>query len=133
METPGCYTETCNFTCPASVATPGGWTKVAVYVSDAGIKDIAKLNRITYQGYEGASQTDILIYHNGQWVGWMSPENKSRRKNLYKSLRMGGVSDWAIDLEDYVQQATATGLDGSTKSVKLGWDPYISGDSRSGN
>jgi hypothetical protein len=132
MTTPGCYGEMCTFTGSASGATPGPCTGVAGYISDAEIKQIVGSNRVNYNFLDQGSQTNILVYDNVQWVSWMSPTTKATRVSLYNSLDMGGVSDWAVDLEDYQPDPIPAGWPTFIQQIKLGVDPYIEG-SRTGN
>jgi hypothetical protein len=132
MTTPGCYTEMCTFTGPASGAAPGPCTGVAGYISDAEIKQIASSNRVNYNFLDSSSQSNILVYDNVQWVSWMDPTNKASRIAFYQALAMGGVSDWAVDLEDYQPDPIPAGWSNFILQVKLGGDPYIEGD-RTGN
>jgi len=125
MTTPGCYGEMCTFTGSASGATPGPCTGVAGYISDAEIKQIAGTNRVNYNVFDQGSQTNILVYDNVQWVGWMDPTTKATRIGLYKALDMGGASDWAVDLEDYQPDPIPAGWQTFKNQVKLGTDPYI--------
>lgn len=56
-------------------------------------------SNVNYNFIDAASQTNILVYGNTQWIGYMSPDVKASRVSLYQSLNMGGISDWAIDME----------------------------------
>lgn len=132
MTTPGCYGEMCTFTGSASGATPGPCTGVAGYISDAEIKQIAASNRVNYNFLDLGSQTNILVYDNIQWVGWMDPTTKASRISLYQGLDMGGVSDWAVDLEDFQPDPIPQGWSDFIMQIKLGNDPYIEGN-RTGN
>ncbi|AEO69851.1 8553ff05-870f-4b92-b10e-2b4ef4e5facd [Thermothielavioides terrestris] len=121
MTTPGCWGEMCTFgggPHNESMAEPGPCTGVAGYLSDAEIKDIAaSSSRVVTSFFDSKSQTDVLVYDNNQWVGYMSPTTKSNRAALYKSLGLGGVSDWAIDLEDNP---------GPPANTEPSWNSFIS-------
>jgi hypothetical protein len=62
----------------------------------------------------------------------MDQTTKATRIGLYKALDMGGVSDWAIDLEDYQSDPIPAGWQTFKNQIKLGSDPYIEGN-RTGN
>jgi hypothetical protein len=93
MTTPGGSGDMCTFTCSASGATPVPCTGVASHISDAEIKQIAGSNRVNYNFLGPGGQTNILVYDNVQWVGWVGPTTKAPRVSLYQGLNMGGVSD----------------------------------------
>jgi hypothetical protein len=133
MTTPGCYGPMCTFTGPSSGAEPGPCTGTPSYIADAEIKQIAAdAGRVNYVGFDAASQTDILVYDGDQWVGWMSPSTKATRTAIYQSLDLGGVSDWATDLEDYRSSPNPEGWGTFINNIKLYGDPYIEGN-RTGN
>ncbi|KAH8882896.1 glycoside hydrolase, partial [Thozetella sp. PMI_491] len=131
MTDPNCWSETCTYLGPDSAAEKGLCTGTAGYISDAEINDISNRGGATYH-YDLISQTDIMVYDSNQWVGWMSPSTKAVRGVLYQGLNMGGVTDWAIDLE--------TNLDPPVKdedwpyfirAVNSGIDPQLG--ARTGN
>ncbi|KAH8673384.1 glycoside hydrolase family 18 protein [Xylariales sp. PMI_506] len=125
MTTPGCWGEMCTFTGPESGATHGPCTDTAGYISDAEIKEILASDRVTYSGTDPQSDTDILVYDGDQWVGWMSPSNRAARVNLYKALNFGGVTNWAVDLEDYTDVPySSSGDNGVTGGVTLTWSDF---------
>jgi GH18 family chitinase len=133
MTTPGCWTEMCTFQGPASTAEAGSCTGTPGYISDAEIKSIiTSPARQAVQYYDSRSQTDIVVWDSTNWVGYMSASTKATRIALYKNLGMGGITDWAIDLEDNV--VVPDGISSWPKFVSLvfaGGDPTI-GD-RTGN
>lgn len=49
-----------------------------------------------------SSLTNILIYNETQWVGYMDDKNKYTRTDLYKALSFAGTSDWAVDLQKFL-------------------------------
>ncbi|KAI1352858.1 hypothetical protein F5Y01DRAFT_324113 [Xylaria sp. FL0043] len=136
MSTPGCTTELCTFTGSSaqSDAAKGRCTGTAGYLSNAEIMEIMNnKSRVTTKYVDKDSDTNILVYDDVQWVGYMDEGKKASRRALYESLQMGGTTDWAIDLESY--QETPPGVkDWNTfvLKVKSGTDPYIEGD-RTGN
>lgn len=48
-----------------------------------------------------SSYTDVLVYDNNKWVGYMGPIIKKVRSLLYTAWGMAGISDWATDLQKY--------------------------------
>ncbi|RGP69672.1 killer toxin subunits alpha beta [Fusarium sporotrichioides] len=102
----GCEGPDCTFQGARnqSPAKPGICTETAGYISDAEILQIirnagADFDGSTYRSYyDASSDSDIFVYDDWEWAAWMSPTTKDRRKDYYKSLNMGGTTDWAIDL-----------------------------------
>lgn len=136
MTTPGCWTEMCTFggTAADSTAEKGPCTGVGGYISDAEIKDIASsTNRGATKYFDSKSQTDILVWGSNNWVGYMSPSTKASRVSLYKSLGMGGVTDWAVDLENELPPPAGTASTWKIfiDRVNTGGDPYLG--TRTGN
>jgi hypothetical protein len=104
MSDASCWTEECSFTGgqDASNAAAGLCTGTAGYISNAEIQDILNDPTRVNQNYlDEGSNTNILVYDNVQWVGYMDSTLKSSRHNLYQGLNMGGSTDWATDLEVY--------------------------------
>ncbi|KAI7774988.1 Killer toxin subunits alpha/beta [Diaporthe eres] len=89
-----------------SYATPGRCTDTAGYIADAEIKEIIDGGGVKRQGrvvqhfLDSSSNSDILVYDNDQWVGYMSENTKAVRSRIYASLGMGGTTDWASDLQE---------------------------------
>jgi chitinase len=111
MTTPGCYTEMCTYTGPASGAFPGPCTQTAGYLANGEIDDIIAANSSGMLQYLDDSYSNILVYNETQWVSYMDDENKHSRALMYMGYNFGGVSDWAVDL----QPATdGTGADGDS-------------------
>ncbi|KAI0164012.1 hypothetical protein GGR57DRAFT_489709 [Xylariaceae sp. FL1272] len=136
MTTPGCFTELCTFTGSAafSNATEGSCTRTLGFISYAEIQDLIKdKSRINIQYVDQKSDTNILVYDQTQWVGYMDEGKKSSRATLYKSFNMGGTADWAVDLETYHDVPYQVN-DWSTflLDIKTGQDPAYKG-TRSGN
>jgi hypothetical protein len=48
-----------------------------------------------------SSHSNVLVYDDTQWVGWMDDDVKEARIQTYSKLNMGGVADWASDLQQY--------------------------------
>lgn len=99
-----------------SMAKAGACTRTSGYIADAEIRQVKEIMDMGWSDakyvstYDEASDSDIFIYNNDEWVAWMDVETKKRRTALYKSLGFAGTSDWAVDLqEDYGQAAAGTG------------------------
>jgi hypothetical protein len=112
MTTPGCYTEMCTYTGPASGAYPGICTNTAGYLANA---EISYLNATIGAGASYSSLDDsysnIYVYDETQLVAYMDDANKQARSQLYQDLNFGGITDWAIDLQgdaDELIQACGT-------------------------
>lgn len=104
MADPGCWTEECLFTGTntQSDAAQGPCTATAGYIADAEIYDILNdASRVNQNYVDNVSNSNILVYDNNQWVGYMDPSTKATRQSLYQSLSMGGSTVWASDLEAY--------------------------------
>jgi chitinase len=122
MTTPGCSGPMCTYTGGESGAYPGPCTGTAGYIANAEINAIldgtgtwkdstGALQRITsYESYfDEDSQSNIAVYEDTQWVGYMDDDVKADRQVLYKELQMGGVVDWAIDLNGFGGDTIAAG------------------------
>jgi hypothetical protein len=110
MEQPGCWGPTCKFTGTRleSHATPGRCTGTAGYIADAEINEIInggsgskRQSRVVTHFLDPSSNSDILVYDNDQWVGYMSEKTKGVRAALYAGLGMAGTTDWASDLQEF--------------------------------
>lgn len=109
-----------------SMAKAGACTRTSGYIADAEIRQVKEImdmgwSDATYVStYDEASDSDIFIYDNDEWVAWMDVETKKRRIALYKSLGFAGTSDWAVDLqEDYGQMAAGSGSSGNNGTLDL--------------
>ncbi|KAJ6450604.1 class V chitinase-like protein [Mycena sanguinolenta] len=108
MTTAGCTGPLCTFTGPSSGATPGPCTQTAGYIADAEINQIIAAGNVqTF--HDASSDTDILVYDSVQWVAYMNDATKASRTTTYQGLNMGGVSDWAVDLQAFVAPSLHTG------------------------
>ena len=126
MAEEGCWGPNCKFTGDrlTSYATPGRCTDTGGYIADAEINEIIRgsangkrqNSRVTKQFLDTSSNSDILVYDNNQWVGYMSESTKAVRMKLYASLGMAGTTDWASDLQ---------GFNDPPKPAKS-WDSFIS-------
>ncbi|OTA05027.1 chitinase [Trichoderma parareesei] len=131
-----CYGPQCQFLGPpdGSQAAPGRCTQTAGYMSNAEIQEIlADSSRVNQNYIDLSSNTNVLVYDDTQWVGWMSNGIKASRASLYKSLAMGGTTNWATDLQEYNDPpfvASSWGV--LINDVLMGIDPTEEGD-RTGN
>lgn len=97
MTMAGCYTETCTFTGPLSGATPGKCTGTAGYIAQSEFFLIIAAGG-NILSFLDASLSNILVYHDNQWISYIDDSNKAFRTSLYQAYNMGGTSDWAVDL-----------------------------------
>ncbi|KGO76570.1 Peptidoglycan-binding Lysin subgroup [Penicillium italicum] len=106
----------------------------AGYIANAEIEAIlANSSRVTASYIDLASDTNILVYDDTQWVGWMSDGIKASRRTLYEGLAMGGTTDWATDLQKYnAPPYPAKSWAGIIDDVVLERDPFLEGN-RTGN
>ncbi|EKV10555.1 glycoside hydrolase family 18 protein [Penicillium digitatum] len=136
MAEAGCYGPLCKFLGSAddSQADPGPCTQTPGYIANAEIEAIlANSSRVTENYIDPTSNTNILVYDDTQWVGWMSDGLKASRRSLYMGLAMGGTTDWATDLQKYnPPPLTANSWAGLIDDVVMGKDPYEEGN-RTGN
>ncbi|KAK4170680.1 hypothetical protein QBC36DRAFT_341460, partial [Triangularia setosa] len=103
MSQPGCWGPNCHFTGDrlTSFATPGRCTGTSGYIADAEINEIIDGggNRVVTRFIDAPSNSDILVYDNDQWVSYMSDNSKRIRAAHYAALGMGGIIDWASDMQ----------------------------------
>jgi hypothetical protein len=62
---------------------------------------MANSSRVVKTFVNTTSNSDILVYDNDEWVGYMSAATKRARTTLYSAWGLGGTSDWATDLQEY--------------------------------
>jgi len=101
MAQPGCDTETCFFLGDRnnSPAKPGRCTATAGYIANAEINEI--LPAATRTWYDPKTMTDYLVYDETEWVAYMTEDTKARRGFHAINWNLGGVVDWAVDLQDF--------------------------------
>lgn len=138
MADPGCDGQDCFYLGDkvTSMATKGPCTDTAGYISNAEIKAIlSDATRVTNSYVDSHSNSNILVYDGNQWVGWMSDGIKGMRKTLYKGLNMGGVTDWADDLDDYHDSPPPPSSSWSELivEVKAGKEPNMGDYTENGN
>ncbi|KAJ7680181.1 hypothetical protein B0H14DRAFT_2655445 [Mycena olivaceomarginata] len=98
----------CTYTGPAPGAAPGPCTQTAGYISKAEINDIIAHHPGVQAFHDAASDSDVVVYDSVQWIAYMSDATKATRTAMYKGLNMGGVSDWAVDLQAYLAPPSPT-------------------------
>jgi hypothetical protein len=59
--------------------------------------------------YLDDSYSNIVVYDDTQWVSYMDDDNKAVRAALFQAYNMGGIADWAIELQAYADGDDATG------------------------
>ncbi|KAL2868080.1 glycoside hydrolase superfamily [Aspergillus lucknowensis] len=99
MTEAGCTGPECTFEGPQSAATPGPCTKTPGVLSNAEIEDLIIGNNFNELYYDEASDSEILVYDDTQWVAFMSRGTMARRMERYRDLGFAGTANWAIDLE----------------------------------
>ncbi|CAI7591731.1 unnamed protein product [Penicillium glandicola] len=103
MATANCTGPDCTYTGPDSGATPGRCTQTAGYISNAEIDEIISTNPTVQILFDDDSDSDIIVYNDTQWVGYMTTTTKSTRTTYYQGLNLGGTTEWAIDLEVFIE------------------------------
>lgn len=117
MAQPGCDGPECLYLGARnqSPAAPGYCTNTSGYISEAEIRQIKNiydsLGGSYYEYYDEKSDSDIMVYDGTEWVAYMDSETKARRVQKYKDLNFGGVSDWAVDLQQEGKANSGGGLD----------------------
>lgn len=127
MTTAGCYTEMCTYTGPSSGAYAGLCTQTAGYISNAEIAAIIAGNATVTDGTGNSvgitgtpytyvdqnSNSNILVYDETQWVGYMDDTIKASRASLYRSYNFLGTADWAVDLQSFNGDSGSNGESGA--------------------
>lgn len=98
MTTAGCWTSSCTWN---AAGAEGPCTQTAGYISNAEINQILAQNSDAQSLYSSGDETDILVYNETQWVGYMSSTNKANRTSFYRGFNFAGTGEWAIDLEAF--------------------------------
>ncbi|KAL3465425.1 hypothetical protein BJX64DRAFT_275079 [Aspergillus heterothallicus] len=85
------------------IITKAGVPGEKVIMADPGdcLNSNAKQGKFIKSFVDTTSNSDILVYNNDEWVGYMSSATKKARTTLYSAWGLGGTSDWATDLQDY--------------------------------
>ncbi|PCG90917.1 Glycoside hydrolase, superfamily [Penicillium occitanis (nom. inval.)] len=116
MTTVGCWTSSCTWD---TAGAEGPCTQTAGYISNAEINQILAENSDALSLYSSGDETDILVYNETQWVGYMSSANKANRTSFYRGFNFAGTGEWAIDLETFEPYLDTT----SGEFIDLGDDP----------
>jgi hypothetical protein len=114
MVDPACTGPECLFTGPESTASPGRCTQTAGYISQAELGQFTDTNTIISRSdspvvsswHDNSSDSDMMVYANNTWVAYMSQDTKVSRINRYASYGFAGTVEWALDLVDFVKNAT---------------------------
>ncbi|KAL6907356.1 glycoside hydrolase family 18 protein [Trichoderma evansii] len=98
----GCTGPMCQFagTPRVSNAAKGRCTDTSGYISNAEIEDIFLFGKVNKQWTDAGS--NIFVYNDTEWVAYMNDTTKADRATLYASYNFAGTSDWAVDLQEYV-------------------------------
>jgi chitinase len=112
MVDPTCTGPICKYggAFDVSTAEAGSCTNTSGYISNAELNLIMQgvdSGASNYKGrtwYDEDSASDIMVYGTkGEittWVAYMSDDTKEARIDWIKGLNFGGVTDWAIDLQE---------------------------------
>lgn len=137
MAEAGCDGPECLFTGSQvqSDATKGRCTGTAGYIANAEINEIlSDKSRVTRHFTDAKSDTKILVYDNTQWVGYMDDGIRANRHQLYSGLNLGGITNWATDLERFNDPPLASGnWQDFRLNIKAGEEPYYQPGIRHGN
>ncbi|RDW76305.1 Peptidoglycan-binding Lysin subgroup [Aspergillus mulundensis] len=103
MAEEGCTGPMCGFTGDRlnSDAQKGSCTDTAGYISNAEIDQILTLEDNVKSWHDGASNSDIMVWDDLEWVAYMSETTKSTRRDHWKGLNFAGTIDWAVDLQAF--------------------------------
>ncbi|KAL5337697.1 hypothetical protein BJX70DRAFT_409027 [Aspergillus crustosus] len=136
MADPACHGPDCLYTGDQlnSNALKGKCTSTAGYLADAEIEEIlADPKRVNQHFVDPTSHSDILVYDNTEWVGYMGSDTKNTRSKMYRSWGLGGTTDWATDLQTYNKVPAPALSWASFRSMAMaGQDPKAD-HSRNGN
>ncbi|PYI35708.1 glycoside hydrolase, partial [Aspergillus indologenus CBS 114.80] len=115
-----CYGPDCTFTGPDSGAVPGACTDTAGYISNAELAGIAEEEEV-YTYIDEDSNSNIMVWNDTQWAGYMDDDIKASRAELYEGYNFLGIADWAIDL--LTSNGSTSASEGSSCEVYI--DPSI--------
>lgn len=94
-----------------SQAAPGICTNTSGYISHAEIVRIIDRDSSAKVWHDGASNSDMVVYDDTEWVAYMTPLTKGTRRDFWRGKNFAGTIDWAVDLMDYHSQDESFGLD----------------------
>ncbi|KAM3457581.1 hypothetical protein MY3296_001013 [Beauveria thailandica] len=103
MTNPGCDGPDCTFEGDRmhSKAAPGICTNTSGYISHAEISRIIENDSSSKTWHDGASNSDIMVYQDTEWVAYMTPTTKGTRRDFWQGKNFAGTIDWAVDLMSY--------------------------------
>ncbi|RFU78376.1 glycosyl hydrolase family 18 [Trichoderma arundinaceum] len=129
MAKAGCTGPMCQFTGSPRVsnAAKGRCTGTAGYISNAEINDILIFGKVTKQFTDAGS--NILVYNDTEWVAYMNDSVKADRAKLYASYNFAGTSDWAVDLQQFVDNSGQTDDYPDDYEFEINLDYYVDCDS----
>lgn len=94
-----------------STAEAGQCTNTSGYISNAELNSIMTAVNEGREGYKGRvwydkeSASDLMVYGTKgeitSWVAYMADDTKKERIEWIKGLNFGGVTDWAVDLQQW--------------------------------
>ncbi|KAL4958341.1 glycoside hydrolase superfamily [Aspergillus filifer] len=93
-----CSGPECKFKGPETGAIPGMCTRTPGIIAIAEIEALIIEGDINESYYDPASDSNILIYNDTQWVAFMSKGTMRRRVEYYRNLKFAGFANWAVDL-----------------------------------
>ncbi|KAJ5538484.1 hypothetical protein N7494_007963 [Penicillium frequentans] len=111
MTTAGCTDSSCTW---SAAGEAGECTQTAGYISKAEINQILDDDSDAYSLFDSASDSNIVVYNETQWVGYMTTTTKSTRTSYYKTFNFAGTTEWAIDLEEFVPASIVDIISDST-------------------
>jgi hypothetical protein len=137
MAEAGCHGPNCFYTGDRlnSNARKGKCTGTAGYIADAEINEILNNPKraVTQHYVDSSSNSNVLVYDETEYVSYMSSATKKARATLYAIWGLGGISDWASDLQTYHPVPNpAKDWDAYFKRIFAGEDPKVD-DTRNGN
>ncbi|KAM3553987.1 hypothetical protein MY1884_006378 [Beauveria asiatica] len=99
----GCDGPDCTFEGDRmhSKAAPGVCTDTAGYISHAEIAHIIDNDSSSKTWHDGASNSDIMVYQDTEWVAYMTSTTKGTRRDFWQGKNFAGTIDWAVDLMSY--------------------------------
>lgn len=102
MAEKGCDSANCKFTGSSreSNALKGRCTNTAGYISNAEIDEIIQNGFNKKWTSEGSN---IMVYNDTEWVAWMDDDMKKYRSEFYDSYNFAGTTDWAVDLQEFLE------------------------------
>lgn len=113
MIDPSCTGPMCKYggSFDVSTAEAGQCTNTSGYISNAELNDIMSNVNASQEGYKGRvwydteSASDMMVYGTTgkitTWVAYMADDTKNERIDWVKGLNFGGVTDWAVDLQQW--------------------------------